>query len=659
MAAPLRTTTISIPGFLGLNTTDSEVTLDEGYARVAENCIIEEGGRLGARLGWAYVAQTATPETAVDLLGMHRFVDITGTEYFGAWSEDTFYIKSGSSLNTVTYSGSNTLTAGNWQAATLNDAAYLFQSGYKPIYFNPTSGQLDDVENATNTATVTITHSGTVATVTHVGHSLLDGDTVVISGANETEYNGSFTVTYIDGDSYSYTMASSPGTDATGTITAEWYKGTPPEANTVLSAYGRLWVADTPSNKTTVYWSDLLDGAEWRENVGTVGSLDISGILVNGNDDIVGLGAHNGYLIIFCKNNIIIMGDGDTDKRYLAPANLQLVEVINGIGCIARDSIINTGTDILFLSESGVRSLGRTIQEKSQPVRDISRNVRDSLVNQIKRTNLSEIKAVYSDHFAFYLLAVPEDATVWCFDMRAPLPNGAARVTRWNTLDHTNYLAFDGAMYMTNTQGIAEYKGRQDNGQPYVMQYYTNYFDFQMPNVVKMAKNLAATVRSSVNQEFFVKIATDYEGRYDSHTLTVNPGQVYEYNTSDALYGLTTTTSAVSQAADTITNELGDHYTVDFSTTYDITDYNTELDVWLDSDTYYYTFDDGSRTRTTLYTKAVDYASEYSGSGLVDNVRIPVGGAGFVLQLGFESIINSGFLSIQQVDLFVKQGRLR
>lgn len=883
MAAPLRTTTISIPGFLGLNTTDSEVTLDEGYARVAENCIIEEGGRLGARLGWAYVAQTATPETAVDLLGMHRFVDITGTEYFGAWSDDTFYIKSGSSLNSVTYTGSNTLTAGNWQAATLNDAAYLFQSGYKPIYFNPTSGQLDDVENSTNTFTstdgleisngvyvavtngnsVTITNSGTTATVTQAAHKLTTGDSVIITGADQTEYNGTFTITVVDVntytytmssspssdatgditarsdvatvvnvghqlstgdsvtisgadqseyngtftitvltddvyyyntstvatsdatgtvvarskiaivahtgykfatgdsitisganesayngtfsvttlgiDSYSYVMASVPTSDATGTLTASWSKGTPPEGNTVLSAYGRLWVADTPSNKTTVYWSDLLDGAEWREDVGTVGSLDISGILVNGNDDIVGLGAHNGYLIIFCKNNIIIMGDGDADKRYLAPADLQLVEVINGIGCIARDSIVNTGTDILFLSESGVRSLGRTIQEKSQPVRDISRNVRDSLVNQIKRTDLSEVKAVYSDHFAFYLLAVPEDATVWCFDMRAPLPNGAARVTRWNTLDHTNYLAFDGAMYMTNTQGIAEYKGRQDNGQPYVMQYYTNYFDFQMPNVVKMAKNLAATVRSSVNQEFFVKIATDYEGRYDSHTLTVNPGQVYEYNTSDALYGLTTTTSAVSKAADTITSNVegtaiaisaatqanpcaitatahglttGDlvvfkdvggmtelntdtytvtvvdtdnftldgidssaytvytsggslvpvteeHYTVDFSTTEDALTYNTELKVWLDADTYYYTTDDGTRTRVSLYTKAVDYASEYSGSGLVDNVRIPVGGAGFVLQLGFESIINSGFLSIQQVDLFVKQGRLR
>ena len=148
MAKQLLTSSIAAPGFYGLNTMDSEVTLNQGFARNAENCIIDEGGRLGSRNGWAYVAQTATPATPVDLKGMHRFLDIDGTEYFGAWSDTAFYIKSGGNLNSVTYTNTpavNTLTDGNWQAATLNDAAYLFQRGYEPIYFNPTTGVLDDI----------------------------------------------------------------------------------------------------------------------------------------------------------------------------------------------------------------------------------------------------------------------------------------------------------------------------------------------------------------------------------------------------------------------------------------------------------------------------------------------------------------------------------
>jgi len=796
MVAPLRTASIVAPGFYGLNTMDSEVTLNQGYARSAENCIIDEGGRLGSRLGWSYVAQTATPATPVNLKGMHRFLDIDGQEYFGAWSDTAFYIKNAGDLDSVTYNGSQTITTGNWQAATLNDAAFLFQRDYSPLYFSPTANVLDDVTNATNDAivtvsngnevsiingveisvknraTVTITHSGTVATVNQVNHYFSTGDEVIIDGANETEYNGTFTITVVDADSYTYTLPSSPSkdatgsitslgviarvfvedhglttgdsivvsganlseyngtftvtvvddnnfyydmgstpsanpegtiigrsatafvtqashgfstgdsititgstetayngvftitvlndnvysysmasvpttnatgtpvartdlavvtsaghelytgnsvtisdsgvaayngtftvtkidsnsysyalasvptTDATGSVTATWDKGTPPEANTVLSAYGRIWCADTPTNKTTVYWSDLLDGAEWRSGVGTVGTLDISGILVNGNDEIVGLGAHNGYLIIFCKNNIIILSDKDSNKQYLTPSDLQLVEVINGVGCISRDSIVNTGTDIMFLSEAGVRSLGRTIQEKSQPVRDISRNVRDTLVDQVARADETQIRAVYSDHFAFYLLAIPDEQTVWCFDMRAPLENGAARVTRWDGLDHTSWLAFDGAMYMTNTQGIAEYRGYQDNGSKYSMQYYTNYFDFGMQNMVKIVKNIAATVIGSTGQKFVAKIGTDYEDIYTSYNLTVKDATVSEYN---------------------------------------IAEYNI---------------------------------GEYSGAALIDNIRIPAGGSGFVIQVGFESEINGGFLNIQQIDLYVKQGRL-
>jgi hypothetical protein len=44
---------------------------------------------------------------------------------------------------------------------------------------------------------------------------------VIIRGANENEYNGTFTIAYIDSGSYSYTMLTDPvGSAATGTITA-------------------------------------------------------------------------------------------------------------------------------------------------------------------------------------------------------------------------------------------------------------------------------------------------------------------------------------------------------------------------------------------------------------------------------------------------------
>ena len=69
-------------------------------------------------------------------------------------------------------------------------------------------------------ALVTITRVGTVATVAHTGHGFTDGTSVNISGATQTEYNGTKTITFIDADHYSYIVSGTPATPATGTIYA-------------------------------------------------------------------------------------------------------------------------------------------------------------------------------------------------------------------------------------------------------------------------------------------------------------------------------------------------------------------------------------------------------------------------------------------------------
>jgi len=507
MASPLQSASIAAPGFFGLNTQESGITLESGFALQATNCVIDKFGRLGARKGWTFLDES----TGIGLQGMHRFVDIDATEYFGAWSDTNFYLYSAGTLNAVTYSGSQSITEGNWQAVTLNDAAYLFQKNYEPLYFDTVTGTILDI-------------------------------------------------------------SASPSAS-----------GTPIEGNCALSAYGRVWTADTATNTTTIYWTDLLDPTRW--NSGTAGSLDLSSILVNGNDEIIALGAHNGFLIVFCKNNIIIFGDSDTAQTYLDPTTLQLVEVINGVGCIARDSLQNTGTDILFLSDSGLMSLGRVIQEKSTPMRDLSKNVRDDLVQLIESETPANIKSAYSATNAFYLLAFPTTKQVYCFDMRSPLQDGSARVTIWNNMEFTEWLGFDGEIYMTHADGLASYTGYQDNGSSYRMVYFTNYFDLGNPSQTKILKRLSMTVIGATGQDFVVKSGFDYSDQYNSYPLTVRTGTVYEY---------------------------------------DVAEYNI---------------------------------AEYSGGTLVDTVRAPGSGSGSVLQLGFEADLNGGALSIQKMDVYVKQGR--
>lgn len=69
-------------------------------------------------------------------------------------------------------------------------------------------------------ASVTISNAGTTATVTHTAHGLSTNDKVVIRAASLDANNGVFTITKIGVNSYSYTMASAPGSNPTGSITS-------------------------------------------------------------------------------------------------------------------------------------------------------------------------------------------------------------------------------------------------------------------------------------------------------------------------------------------------------------------------------------------------------------------------------------------------------
>ena len=60
MAKQLQSIAIQAPGFFGLNTQDSPTSLPEQFALVADNCVIDQFGRVGARKGWTYETSAST-----------------------------------------------------------------------------------------------------------------------------------------------------------------------------------------------------------------------------------------------------------------------------------------------------------------------------------------------------------------------------------------------------------------------------------------------------------------------------------------------------------------------------------------------------------------------------------------------------------------------
>jgi len=481
----LQTATIAVPGFLGLNSQESSIQLSSGYALKAQNCVIDKYGRIGARRGWTRVNSTVNTDlgSSNPISFMFEMTDAGGNHLISAGNNRLFTgttTLTTKTIRTANNSGdvSYTITDNNWQGAALpygdgsgaKSHAYLVQAGHPALIYHelPTSG-----------------------------------------GSSHAHNSGTF----------GFVRLGDAGSLPTGYSTSDF------KPNCVLAAYGRIWMADIVGDRQTVYFSRLLDGSDFAS--GDSGALSINAVFPN-NDQIIALAAHNGFLIIFGRNNIAIY------RNPIDVTSLALEDFIPNVGCIARDSVQNTGTDIVFLSDGGVRSLQRVIQEKSLPMRDMSKNVRDELMVSVGSETASNIKAIYYERDAFYLLSLPATKAVYCFDTRGALQDGASRVTIWDSMEPKAFCVNSSKELLVGRPGyIGKYSGYLDDTATYRLQYYTNYFDFGSPTALKLLKKIGFVVIGGSGDSVAIKWGFDYEETYQSTTKTLDTGSVFEYNIAE------------------------------------------------------------------------------------------------------------------------------
>ena len=311
--------------------------------------------------------------------------------------------------------------------------------------------------------------------------------------------------------------------------------------NEVLAAYGRLWTADFAADKSTVYWSDLLAGHIWTG--GTSGSIDISKVWPDGYDEIVALSAHNNHLIIFGKRSVVVYS-GAT-----APASMTLADTISGVGCVDRDTVQGTGTDVLFLSQTGLKSFGRTIQEKSMPISSLSGTITKDIIATLTAETES-FKSVYHPEENFYLLTFTGEDLTFCFDLRGTLDDGSYRATRWPGTSFTSYVRQDnGTLLIGSAHGIGQYSGFQDNSAAYRFQYTSPELSFGDPAKLKFLKKLRPTIFGGANSNVFFRWAYDFNSSSSSATITLTSDATSEYNVAEFNIGQFTTGQFLSRPA--------------------------------------------------------------------------------------------------------------
>lgn len=542
MAGKLQAVSNATLGFLGLNTQDNGVTLDSGFATKATNCIIDRSGRLGSRRGWTMVTTNNG--------------DLNDNEYI----ESIHEVLSVGGSSTIISAGGGKIFTGTTTLTRLNvfgpDSGGPVALSPQPTFTGNRWQWCTLQENAGAAAE-------TYAVATQRGNIAM----VYREGA----HSGPFVLQRI-GTDY--------GTKPTGVVTFD--------PDCCHAAFGRVWVAGLTENRTTVFYSQLLAPSEFTGSGS--GLLDISAV-VGGNDEIVAISSHNSYLVIFCKRNIIVYQDAAT------PSTISLADVIPGVGCVARDTVQQTGNDVVFLSASGLRSLSRTVQEKSMPMRELSINIRDDLVTYIEGETANNIKSVYFERDAFYLLVMPSLKQVFCFDLRRVLENGASRVTVWDGIVPKAFCATaDRNLYFGELGGIGRYFGYTDNGATYRMEYYTANTDFGSPFTLKLLKKAKVIVIASGTQDIIMKYGFDYRTDFTSRAYTKDfIGSGVEYNIAE------------------YSNLPGQ----------------------------------------TGYTGA-----EYTAGIAIAELDLNLGGTGKVLQFGIEATVEGAPISLQQMSVYIKAGKM-
>jgi hypothetical protein len=273
--------------------------------------------------------------------------------------------------------------------------------------------------------------------------------------------------------------------------------------NVVISAYGRVWVADDAANNNrhTIWWSNLLDGLTW--NAGDAGNISLREAWPKGQDSIIALAAAFGRLFVFGRKCILLY----TLPADNNPANMVLTDVVEDLGCVARDSVQVTDTGVYFLSDNGtyrIDKFGQTTALMATP--QVSMLYNDDVLAQIAAENPLNIRAGFYPTEGFYLLSFPGQNVSFCVHTRKLVPVVERPVaTRWTNAGRPfSAFAFDKnkVWYSGGVNGVHQFSGYTPDGasNAYTLTWTGQWNPFEDESREKHLKHGTLVVKAASGQ---------------------------------------------------------------------------------------------------------------------------------------------------------------
>ena len=429
MAQPVNQFTIRGDGFQGLNTEMSPIGSDPSFSLRADNCVVDRVGRVSAREAFKSETEVNTSTFAGE------DCELVHVSAFYPTHEHTTPPEVVCTVLTGVYKDLPT-TRMDW-----NQPEDLLGGGIdtsKPYEY-----------------TLGYDNGGDIVQCTFPGGTNKPG----LAYSKYVHFKDDLFLFSRDNDFLRY--------DGAGTWSAVSYTG--PEDNggplasgingdVAISAYGRLWVSGVDGDYQKIYYSSLLREDQWYDgkdtpddDQNTAGIIDVSEYWPVDHDHIVNIHAHNGLLIVFGRRSILIYANANTGDP-ASEGGIFLQDGISNVGLVDRDAVCNIGTDVMFCDDTGIRSLGRVIQEKSNPMGEPSMNIKRELQDMIAKELLSNelvqgVELSYWPSKSLVVCLFRSTSTAYTFSTERPSTTGGAKATRWTNCHFASmYFAEDDAI---------------------------------------------------------------------------------------------------------------------------------------------------------------------------------------------------------------------
>ena len=293
-----------------------------------------------------------------------------------------------------------------------------------------------------------------------------------------------------------------------------------------------MFLAGDPSETTNLYFSAPYDETSFAAANG-------AGV-INVGFPVVAIKSFRDVLYIFGTNNIRkLVGDNI--------ANFVLQEVTDDLGCLASDSVIEIGGDLLFLSQDGLRPISGTDKIGDVNLETVSKDIQSIFTDIIFDIDLEGLNAVVirqKTQFRYFFAGADTQGIIGGFRQT---PNGlqfeySQMLGITATCADSGYIGQNEFVIHGDSTGKVHRQERGNNfdGEDIFSLFQTPFFHMQDPEQRKVFYTVATYLRSEGDNELVMSALYDYEDvdtlSPTNFTLTTAGAAAY-YN--EALYDST------------------------------------------------------------------------------------------------------------------------